>query len=53
MLWEERKDSTLDELRAELSRLGLVVANSTLLRPPRHHAQKKTGQRLSRTGPTF
>ena len=54
-LWEARKDITLDELRAELSGVGLVVANSTLHRFFVRHGitrKKRPATRSSRTGPT-
>jgi transposase len=54
-LWEARKDITLDELRLELTGMGLSVANSTLHRFFARHAitrKKRPAMRSSRTGPT-
>lgn len=54
-LWEARKDITLDELRVELSGIGLAVANSTLHRFFVRHGitrKKRPATRSSRTGPT-
>ena len=51
-LWEARKDITLDELRAELSGIGLVVANSTLHRFfVRHGITRKKDRPRDRAGP--
>ncbi|MXO47282.1 IS630 family transposase [Erythrobacter vulgaris] len=53
-LWEARKDITLDELRAELSGIGLVVANSTLHRFFVRHGitrAKKTGHAIEQDRP--
>jgi transposase len=53
-IWQARRDITLDELRLELAKVGLVVANATLHRFfVRHNItrKKRPGTRLSRTGP--
>ena len=53
-VWEARKDITLDELRLELTGMGLSVANSTLHRFVTRHAitrKKRPAMRSSRTGP--
>jgi len=52
---EACKDITLDELRVQLTGIGLSVANSTLHRFFVRHAiklKKRPGTRSSRTGPT-
>lgn len=54
-LWRARKDITLDELRQELGKTGLIVAHATLHRFfVRHNITRKKRQatRSSRIGPT-
>ena len=54
-LWEARKDTTLDEFRAQLAGKGLVVANLTLHRFFARHSitrKKRPATRSSRTVPT-
>lgn len=55
VLWEGRKDATLDELRVALFEAGVVVSNSTLHRFFVRHGitrKKRLATRSSKTGPT-
>jgi transposase len=54
-IWEAAKDITLDELRVELARTGLMVSNATLHRFFARHGitrKKRPATRSSRTAPT-